>query len=161
MSQDFYCGVKSGVRLSPYNFNYSLGITSEFTPHNSVYSAGVEIHYLFVDNIFFIPITGSFAPGNRVTPRLSGGILPLIRIKPIEPEDPLGIGGIIKLGMDVKLGIRTTLFYNISLYIIPNKYYAYSHFSPPTVVKGTEAIPSLNFGVKYMINKVSPVHNTV
>ena len=89
--------------------------------------------------------------------RIKGGIVPLIRLSPVEPNKTFEIGGNVQFCIDFRFSNSIVLFYDIGLYFIPEREYGrYYH-----VYKDIDYYLSMNIGIKYVLYEKLPVHNTM
>jgi hypothetical protein len=153
-AQDFSIGLEGGL----YNFGfsvpvsvmtYSFGLNTEYTPPESIFALSASIQYLFEQMMVLVPISLSLVFGEKIRPRVIGGILPVLRINPMEPNVPIGIGAMVGLGLDFKINNKIAITSELGWYFVPYRTYNYNHFSSPDIYKDIERLRKFSLGVKY------------
>lgn len=129
-AQNISVGVQNGITLSSVSFkyddsfqyqSYSIGLFTEYTPKDAFFSLTSELHYLFDENMLMIPLSINFFIGNRVRPKVMGGLVPVIRFNPEYPNVVFGIGASYGFGLDILVTDKFTILSHLVWYRLPYK----------------------------------------
>ena len=155
-AQDFSVGLTGGAYSygfpTPFSeLSYSIGLNAEYTPPGAFFAVSADLQYLIDTKALIIPISLSLVFGKRFRPRVTGGFGPVIRINPLEPNVPFGIGARFGFGLDYKITEKIAISSEMGLYFIPYRHYHYNHFDSPDISSGFDRLLNFTLGVKYYI----------
>lgn len=146
-----------GVIGGTYSYGFStpvdmmLGISAEYSPSKALFLLGTDIQYLFKQKFLLAPLTLNLAYGNIIKPRIFGGIVPVFRVKPVEPNVVFGVGAKAGFGLDIKVVEKISSSVQMGWYFIPERSYHYNHFSSPDIDKYMDRYLNFTISIKYQI----------
>ena len=155
-AQDFSIGLKGGVSNNDFSdlrseMTYSIGLNTEYTPPKAMFSISADLQYFIEQKVFLAPFSLSLVFGKRICPRVIVGILPVIRINPIEPNIPFGIGARAGIGLDYKISEKIAISSELGWHFIPYRQDYSSHFGSSDIDRVIGRLQNLAIGVKYYI----------
>jgi len=136
---------------NPFSENFGVGINAEYIPKKAMFSYTAGLQYLNTEKIFMIPIYLNFIPGNKFKLRISGGLMPTVRIKIKNTQKMFGIGRNAGFGFDVKINLKYILCCNAGIYCVSTRYYQPNHFGSTYVEMDMYNIEYLSIGLNYLI----------
>ena len=163
LSQEVHLGAKNGFTtytLFPLpdddfflDVSYSIGGFAEYIPPKALFSVAAEIQYLFKSELLLFPISLNLLFGKRIVPRIIGGVVPVVRVHPIDPNVIFGVGAKIGFGIAFRLNNKLDISSEIAWCFLPERYYYYNHFGPAEVERDIYRILNINIGLGYYIGK--------
>jgi len=164
VSQKVYLGAKSGFTtytLFPQydddfflDVSYSFGLVAEYIPPKAFFSITSEIQYLFEPDFLLFPLSLNLVFEEKFVPRIFVGLVPLVRVKPVDPNVIFGVGAKTGLGIAFRISSKLDISSDIAWCFLPERYYHYNHFAPAEIERDVYRILNINIGIGYYIGKV-------
>lgn len=132
---------------------YTIGISTEYKPKHAPFSVSAELQYISQIDYFQLPLAINFLAGNRFLFRISGGIVPLKRLGPIESEGTYTVGWKFGLGFDYVISDHYALGFSGKFFSFPRSVHYPSHYDIANSSRESEGLLVLNLGLKYIILK--------
>lgn len=132
---------------------FTFGISTEYKPKHAPFSVSAELQYISQIDYLQLPLSINFLAGNRLFFRISGGIVPLKRLGPIESEGTYTIGWKFGLGFDYRMSDHYVLGISGNIFSFPRSVHYPSHYDASNSSKESEGIVVLSLGLKYIIFK--------
>lgn len=160
-SQSHFTGIKVGVWNDQFlngknlaqNSLLFVGANYEYVSKFSFMSVSTEINFVFETDILLLPLLFNFRIGDKFKLIASGGAVPVIRFKKMDPNKTFTIGAYSKLGFNYSLNKSFSIHSDFGLVFVPSYEFRPSNYASNYVVRTVDVFQFISIGCNYSLGR--------